>query len=109
MINVLAGVGVFVAGSAMGALIQGWRLDAKHADELAKCNNNYHQIELRIAEQNGGINLSNYKLQVAEEKAKAAEASAVFIRNQYTQQTKKSTEITATTCTGMLEALKGLH
>lgn len=109
LVKLLAGVGIFLAGSITGAVIQGWRLDASHASDMAACNQRYHEIELRVEKQNGGINLMNYKLEVAEQAQKVAEANAAYVRNQYAIQNKKASEITATSCASMLESLKGIR
>ena len=96
-------------GIALGFLVQGWRLKASHATSLAECTERYHALELSIEKQNGSIALMGYKLEVAEDDRKKAEANAAYIRTQYTTQTKKADNIVASTCNAMVENLKGVQ
>lgn len=108
LIKALAVIGVLTIGFSTGFLVQGWRLDSKHERQMAECNAKYHALELSVVIQNGGIELANYKLEVAEESRKVAEANAVFAKSQYVAQAKKANEIVATTCSAMVEQLKGV-
>lgn len=100
--------GVFILGLIVGSVIQQWRLSANHAAALVECNDRYHQLELNNEKQNSGISLMNYRLEVAEDNRKKAEATAVYVRNKYNLQSKKVSEIAATTCSAMVESLKGV-
>lgn len=100
--------GVFIIGFGFGFTLQGWRLNSAHADSIKKCTDRAHELELSIERQNGGINLAAYKLEVAEDARKAAQANADFIKNQYAVQSKRADAIIATTCSAMVEQLKGI-
>ncbi len=92
-----------------GFTLQGWRLGAAHAEQLAAEKDKYSQLALTVEHQNSGIELANYKLEVANESRTKAELLAVSVRSQLNIQTTKASQITLTNCSDMVEQLKGVR
>lgn len=91
----------------LGMAVQGWRMKSAQADAMREAAERYHTLELSVTKQNGGIDLLNYKLVVADESRIKAEQYSLGIRTQLTNQTKRANELLVTNCSNMVNQLKG--
>lgn len=106
-ITAIAVLTALVTGFGSGFIVQGWRLEAAHATAMSKAVEQYHNLELVVEKQNGGIALGAYQLKAAEDSRKQAEGQSKYILKTFGVQTKRVTEIVATNCTSMIDQLKG--
>lgn len=103
---IAAGVLLFTM-FGLGMTVQGWRMKSAQADAMSEAAERYHTLELSVSKQNGGIELLNYKLTVADESRIKAEQYSLGMRTQLTNQTKRVNELLATNCSNMVNQLKG--
>jgi hypothetical protein len=103
---IAAGVLLFTM-FGLGMTVQGWRMKSAQADAMSQAAERYHALELSVTKQNGGIDLLNYKLTVADESRIKAEQYSLTVRTQLNIQTKRVNELLAASCSDMVNQLKG--
>lgn len=106
-IILIAVIAAILIGFGSGWIVQSWRLEAAHAAAMSKAVEQYHNLELKVEKQNGGIALGAYQLKVAEDSRKQAEDQSKYMIKTFGIQTKRVNEIVALNCSSMIDQLKG--
>lgn len=65
---------VFIAGIGVGATVNGWRLDAAHAEALSEKNAQISELEKKILTQNAAVDILDEKKKSADAQRKIAES-----------------------------------
>ena len=105
MIKIIAAAFTAAVCFGAGVTVEGWRLKAAHADAMSTAVAKYHELELKVEKQNGGVNLLQYQLDVAKDTQAQAEAKAVNLYKQLGKQTKLVEDIQASNCVDMVNQL----
>ena len=100
---------VVLAGAAgAGAAVNGWRLDAAHAEELAVRDKAYGALDDKLREQNHAVDVLGLRTKAAEDRQKLAEQMSARVIDRIDDQAAAIAASRAPDCKGVLQGAWGL-
>lgn len=104
-VKLIAAAGIAAVCFGAGFTVQGWRMKSASADVMSAAVAKYHDLELKVERQNGGVQLIQYQLDVSKDTQAQAEIRAGKLLAKLGTQTKSVISIQADNCTDMVNKL----
>ena len=105
--KVWAAIGIVVAvilgSAAVGATVNGWRLEAKYTKALSEKDAQISDLSSKINTQNAAVDILDEKTKNAIERKKLAEKYSADVVNRINKRKAVIEESTATDCEGVLK------